>query len=50
MKTPEELKTIKEEFENLKNALSELTEDELNQVSGGVGINRMENVELHEKE
>ena len=36
MKTPEELNALKEEFENLKIKLAELTDEELAQVSGGV--------------
>lgn len=35
MKTQEELKIIKEELENLNKKLSELSEDELQQVVGG---------------
>lgn len=35
MKTNEDLKEIKEEFEELNKKLSELSEDELAQVSGG---------------
>ena len=35
MKTPEELKELKEDVETLKKKLAELTEDELAQVSGG---------------
>lgn len=35
MKTPEELNALKEEVESLKFRLSELTEEELAQVSGG---------------
>ena len=36
MKTPEELNTIKNEVETLNKKLTELTEEELSQVSGGV--------------
>ena len=36
MKTPEELKELKEEVETLNKKLAELTEEELEQVSGGV--------------
>lgn len=35
MKSPEELKALKEEVENMNKKLAELTEDELSQVSGG---------------
>ena len=35
MKTKEELKLLKEEYENLNKKLAELSEDELKQVSGG---------------
>ena len=35
MKTPEELKELKEEVETLNKKLAELTEEELAQVSGG---------------
>ena len=37
-KTAEELNTIKEEVEILSKKLAELSEDELEQVSGGWGI------------
>ena len=37
MKTPEELKELKEEVETLNKKLAELTEKELAQVSGGFG-------------
>ena len=36
MKTKEELNTIKEEVETLNKKLAELTEEELEQVTGGV--------------
>lgn len=36
MKTEEELKELKKEFEELNSKLKELSEDELNEVSGGV--------------
>ncbi len=36
-KTKEELNTIKEEVETLNEKLAELTEEEIAQVSGGVG-------------
>ena len=36
MKTPEELNALKEELETLNKKLSELTEEELEQVSSGV--------------
>ena len=35
MKTPEELKALKEEVETLNKKLAELTEEELEQVTGG---------------
>ena len=35
MKTPEELKVLKEKVETLNEKLAELTEEELGQVSGG---------------
>ena len=37
MKTQEELNVIKEEVEALNKKLVELTEDELKQVTGGIG-------------
>ena len=37
MKTKEELNALKEEVEALNKKLAELTEEELAQVSGGVG-------------
>ena len=37
MKTPEELKVLKEEIETLNKKLGELTTDELKQVTGGEG-------------
>ena len=37
MKTYEELNALREEVEALKKKLAELTEDELAQVTGGVG-------------
>ena len=36
MKTKEELNALKEEVETLNKKLAELTEEELNQVTGGV--------------
>ena len=36
MKTPEELTALKEEVEALNRKLSELSEDELQMVSGGI--------------
>ena len=38
MKTPEELKELKEEVETLNKKLAELTEEELAQVSGGMRL------------
>ena len=40
MKTKEELNAIKAEVETLNRKLAELSEDELKQVVGGVGIER----------
>ena len=40
MKSKEELNELKEEVETLNKKLSELTEDELAQVSGGVFLAR----------
>ncbi len=37
MKTKEELNALKEEFETLNKKLSELTEEELEEVNGGTG-------------
>ena len=37
MKTKEELNALKEEFEALSKKLRELTAEELEQVSGGIG-------------
>ncbi len=37
MKTKEELNELKKEYENVKSKLSELSEDELKEVVGGVG-------------
>ena len=37
MKTKEELNALKEEVETLNQKLAELTEEELGQVSGGIG-------------
>ena len=37
MKTPEELKALKDEVAALQNKLAELSEDELKAVSGGAG-------------
>lgn len=36
MKTKDELNQLKKEFENLNEKLSELTDDELTQVTGGI--------------
>ena len=36
MKTPEELKELKEDVETLNKKLAELTEEELKQVSSGI--------------
>ncbi|MDO5445958.1 MAG: hypothetical protein Q4F31_10110 [Eubacteriales bacterium] len=38
MKTPEELNTLKEEFEALQKKLSELTAEEIDLVTGGDGV------------
>lgn len=39
MKTKEELNTLKEEVETINNKLKELTEEELEQVAGGIKVN-----------
>ena len=39
MKTKEELNAIKEEVENLNRKLAELTDEELEQVAGGIDFN-----------
>ena len=39
MKTEEELNALKEEVETLNKKLAELTDEELEQVSGGVAFN-----------
>ena len=39
MKTKEELNALKEEVETLNKKLAELTDEELEQVSGGVDFN-----------
>lgn len=36
MKTEEELKALKEELETLNKKLAELSDDELNEVTGGI--------------
>ena len=38
MKTVEELNALKEEVETLNKKLQELSEDELQQVAGGIGV------------
>ena len=38
MKTKEELATLKKEIQEVSKKLAELTEDELEQVTGGVGL------------
>ena len=40
MKTPEELKALKEEVETLNKKLAELTKEELSQILGGTGGRR----------
>lgn len=40
MKTKEELNELKKEYEALRNKLQELSEDELNEISGGTGKDR----------
>lgn len=40
MKTEEELKALKEEFEALNKKLAELSEEELKQISGGIANGR----------
>ena len=48
MKSPEELKSLKEEAETLNKKLAELTEDELSQVNGGNFTNFWSNAVLKE--
>ena len=48
MKTEEELNGIKEEYENLSRKLSELSEDELLQITGGNGVDPSK-IPYHEK-
>ena len=45
MKTKEELNALKEEVKNLNRKLKELSEDELIQVTGGVGFDPFERLE-----
>ena len=40
MKSPEELKTLKEEVESLNKKLAELSREELEQVAGGIANGR----------
>ena len=47
MKTKEELNALKEEVETLNKKLAELTEDELEQVTGGDLLPRMLSDMLH---
>ncbi|MDO5445810.1 MAG: bacteriocin [Eubacteriales bacterium] len=46
MKTPEELNTLKEEYKSLQKKLSELTDDELEQITGGIGWQYLEKEEI----
>ena len=46
MKTKEELNELKEEYKNVKSKLSELSEDELKEVVGGVQEDPI-NVEIY---
>ena len=47
MKTKEELNALKEEVETLNKKLAELTEEELNQVTGGVNpLAELENTDF----
>ena len=46
MKTKEELNALKEEVENVKRKLHELSEEELAQVSGGLARNYIHAVAL----
>lgn len=45
MKTTEELNALKEEVETLNGKLAELTEEELKQVTGGIGFDPFEKLE-----
>ena len=49
MKTKEELNELKKEYENVKSKLSELSEDELKEVTGGYhcGINANSGTMIH---
>ena len=47
MKTKEELNAIKEEVEAMNKKLAELTEEELKQVSGGLGPSLMKMKKLY---
>ena len=47
MKTKEELNALKEEVEALNRKLHELTEEELKQVSGGLGLPFMKKKKLY---
>ena len=40
MKTKDELNALKEEFETVSRKLEELSEEELNSISGGMPINK----------
>ena len=49
-KTQEELKALKEEYEALSNKLKELTDEELNEVTGGWNIlEEKEGIHLNDK-
>ena len=47
MKSPEELKSLKEEVETLNKKLSELTDEELQRVSGGFIPPLPKSLEIH---
>ena len=47
MKTKEELKELKEEYETLNKKLKELTEDELLLVAGGFNVPKNEQIYEH---
>lgn len=49
MKTKEELNALKEEAENLNKKLHELTEEELEQVIGGIKVDTDDSDNLYRK-
>lgn len=48
MKTKEELNELKIEYESLSRKLAELTDDELEQVTGGVCFGNLFHARIHE--